>query len=216
MRWRIVLILSIMPLGFSPRDAVCADQGIRSSSDTGLDLHIAINSRNFCSADDEVYTEVFNLILRYTNKGKSTVTVFIGTDIAEATQVALTIQGMKTGKYESEIGGALLPMDGGRYMFGSDPDTERSVSLVPGQSVVVKHPVGVVVSKSESAKVPGTITSGKHLLQVLMMIKVSDGSKNKVTADSMNQHPEFRWVKVPSQPVEFAVPVNPDLTDCSN
>jgi len=207
-----------MPLCIDTTAARHADDGTRNSKEIGLGVNIAINSQEFCSGDDDVYTEVFNLTLRYTNKGKSAVTVFIGTDIVAATRVARTVEEMKTGKYESEIGAdPLLPMDGGRYMLGSDPKMERSVTLAPGQSVGVNHRDGVIVSKSESKKINGTLTSGRHILVILMMIKASEAGIRKQAADNRNLHSGYPWVTVASQPVEFDVPANSGvLRDCSS
>jgi hypothetical protein len=218
MRWTIVLLLLFIPLRIDTTAAKSADQGPRNSKDIGLAVNIAINTREFCSGDDDVYSERLDLTVRYTSKGKSAVTVYIGTDIVQATRVARTIEEMKAGKYELEIGAdPLLPMDGGRYMLGSDPEAERLVTLAPGQSVEIKSPDFVPVSKSESKKINGTVTSGRHILVVLMMIKASEVGISKQAADNWNHHPEYPWVTIASQPVEFEVPANPGLLrDCSS
>ena len=215
MGYRHLTCAVVFPVVFFAR-SLYAQEPVTRHDPSLMEVHIAIDNREFCSGDNDVYTEKLNLTVRYTNKGKSTLTVFTGTDLPQGTIAAHTVEELKAGKYESELGGALLPMEGGRYMLGSDPATERSITLTTGQSVEAKHYVGVVVSKSESTKVHGTIMSGKHFLKVFMAIKVSDGTINKVTANSLSQHPEFRWVTVPSQPVEFEVPPTPDLKDCSN
>ena len=101
-------------------------------------------------------------------------------------------------------------------MLGSDPQNERSVVLAPGQSVDGRQTSGVLVSKSDSTKVPGIIAtgSGKHFLQIVTHLKVSERSSRR--GQKEHQQATFHWATVNSQVIEFEVPRNPPLQDCTS
>jgi len=214
-QWTLILAVSLTPAVRGGQRATSAGQQPVDAKTLGLQLTVAISDEKFCAGDADIYTEVFDLATRYTNTGTNKLTVFTGTDVPARVFVARTAEDLKAAKYEAELNGESFPMDGGRYMLGSDLKKERSAALEPGESVVSKTSIAVLVRRLESANIPGTVASGEHFLQVQMQTKVSQGDTGNQIGPRRRQPPSFQWVSIRSETVQFEAPLSPALQHCA-
>jgi len=194
---------------------------------TALELKIAIESTQFCQVgpvfhgstlvaevDKDTYGENFKLATRYTNKGETPVTIFVGSDAVAVTRVARSVEDMSAGRYEFEYNeGPLFGGDG--KILGEDLKREHPKVLAPGESVDGESGAVVFVGRSELVKLPKTVTSGKHFLRVEALVRVPDKDTADQQKRGQGQEEKFHWISVPSQVIPFEVPVNPKLEDCS-
>jgi hypothetical protein len=181
-----------------------------------LSLSITIDNQKSCSGDADVYSEVLDFTTRYANDTDSQVTVYLGTDVATHIFVAYTPKDLKAGKYEAENKSDVFPAPGDRYLLGQNPKDEHPKLIQPGQTVDGKSSTAVVVRKVESARIPGTVTAGKHFLQIRMLVKISQNvAAGKVEGIQQRGKADYRWTSVLSDPVEVEIPAKPELQACT-
>lgn len=215
MRFTLLLLVLVISAtdGAAQREARAQGQALDVLT-TGLQLTASITDERFCSGDVDVYTDAFDLASRYTNVGTNELTLLTGTDVVSVVLVAHSAEDLKAAKYEAELNWDMYSMDGGQYALGSNPRSEKSVSLKPGQSTVSKASTAVLVRRPGAMSVPGTVPAGEHFLQIRTQIKVSEGGSAKRVARGGSQRPSFRWVSVLSDPIRFEVPSSPTLQNC--
>jgi hypothetical protein len=214
---RLVLALAVLLTsapGGPRQQKASPDRRTLDGTAVGLQLTASITGERFCSGDADVYTEALDLAGRYTNMGKKKLTVLTGTDVPATVLVARTAEDLKAAKYEALINWDSFPMGGGRYLLGSNPKSEKSASLEPGQSVTSMISTAVLVQRPGTIKVPGTVATGEHNLEIRMQIRVRQGKSGTEIARGGEQIPSFRWVSVLSDPITFEVPASPTLQDC--
>lgn len=210
MRYAILLLITLVTIGWC--DAEISNASSKNSKNIGLKLNITIEKEKSCRADDSAYSEVLELTTRYTNEGSVPRTIFLGSDVATEVFVARTVEDLKSGRYETQNKADVFPSDGNRFLLGEDPKTERPRFLKPGHSVDGKNTTAVAVRKDESARIPGTIAAGKHLLQIGMLLRVAPDSGAK---EEGHRKQGYHWISVLSDPVALTISDKPDLQDCT-
>jgi len=215
-RWPTISLLAIIEL-VGAASLSCFGQKSQDNPSYGLRVRIALLGEKFCYGTDEIDTQMLDLSMRFANAGKSPITIILGTYSAPLVLIARSEDDLKAGKYEVDMEGDFLTSEDGRYLLSPRPQKERPVLLRPGESVEdhENSEIGVFVRKPSASRIPGgTITSGKHFIQVGILIRVVQGDKKKLAARPAGQSEKYVWASVKSQAVSFETPQKITVQDC--
>jgi len=210
-------VISLSLIFCSACNSASTGQSRSGTNDSGLRLTMTIVSQKSCESSADQYSEVLEISTRYSNQRKVPMGLWIGSDVPTLIRVARTVEEIKSGKYEVEGNGDVLPAGAnGRYLLGEKVAGERLVALKPGQTVLGRNSIGIPVRKPNASTVQGTISTGIHFLQAGMLVRISGQDvRNQKESGSKNEVENFQWISVLSEPLQFEVRAEPLLQDCS-
>jgi hypothetical protein len=167
-----------------------------------------------CYTDAETYSQEFVYEAVYTNRGSTKLRVRFGTEVPVGVFVAKTLDDFGQKRLEDEQHWDVFPGADGRLM-GSRAGDERIVDFRPGASAISKGATNILVRRVPR-KLPGTIDPGSHILQLQIILQISNAGPNSRALKRQGDK-DFQWVSVLSDPAQIEVSANPaTLEDCTD
>jgi len=195
----------IVIMSFRFPEAAGADAKVSRISGIQLKLGPVLSER-FCSGDDDVYTQLPLFAASYANSGHEPLVLSIGTEIPSAMVVAKSAEDLKKHPIEVVHWTVYPPTD------RESKAAERVVVLKPGDRVESKAEPALAIRRVVS-KIPGTVTPGKYVLRVQMLIKIARKPKN-IGAETGLTPNNWEWETVWSAPTDIDLPNAPNVRDC--
>jgi hypothetical protein len=166
-----------------------------------------------CYTDAETYSQEFAYEAVYTNVGPLKLTVHFGTEVPVGVFIAHTLDDLGQKRFEDEQHWDVFPDADGR-LVGSKAGLERTVEFRPRASVISTGGTNILVRRVPR-KLPGTIDPGSHVLQLQLILQISEAPNAR--ASRQREDKDFRWVSVLSEAAQIEIPDNPaTLEDCTD
>lgn len=219
MRCQITIALTLallQPLGGVVRftDNIHLHGSSEENPKPDIQLTIHVTKQLSCSGNRDAYTEIFDVVIRYLNKGTKDLTIYTGEDYSAVEKVAKTLADMQVEKYEVVSNGDMFFTDStGEHLIGTHPRPYPPKVLAPGQAAESSTGFAIVMRR-EGANVPMSVLPGTYYVRLGIMTKVTDAPPpSEMNSDPGAKH-SFHWTLVMSEPIRVDLPANPVLKDC--
>ncbi len=181
-----------------------------------LSASLHIKGQEYCSNEDwDVYTELLNFTVRYTNISERTLTIDTGLASGATTRVALSLEDLRSKDDVYDGNPDIFLPDGESEMTGQELAKQRLVSLKPGEVTEGEAGTYLFVRPPGSPREPATIAPGIYFLQLAIFIKTSGPGVGQSRHVADNRAKPIHWISVQAEPIQFDAPSRPPLQDCN-
>ncbi len=203
------LVLLALALGQNPD----AQKPVAANEATGVEVAAQILPANrFCEFGAKAYMVYFPIDITVTNARRTPIIVARRLNV-QRLLVGASINDMDAHKYELETNSAPLRIFGQASDFGAQPSTTGFMTLKHNQSYDFTIVQGVPVRLSAADSVPGTTTSGSHVLSVELAMWPYTRDP-VVLAGQWSHYGDLISTPAISFPMTVSLPTNPPLEKC--
>lgn len=213
----IALILALLqPLGGVARITRAAySQSPRAdNSKPNIELTLRVTDHFSCAGSRDAYTEIFNVVTRYVNRGTQGLIIYTGEDYGSVEKVAKTLADMRMEKYEVVYNDDVFFTDAtGEHLIGAHPRSEPAKFLQPGQATESQSGIYIVMRK-KGTNVPTSLLPGTYYVRLGVMTKIADAAPSSEMNSDPAAKESFHWTFVLSEPIRVELSENPILKNC--
>jgi hypothetical protein len=203
------LVLLALALGQNPD----AQKPVATNEATGVEVAAQVLPANrFCEFGPKAYMVYFPIDITITNARRTPIIVARRLNVQRLLMGA-TIDDIWAHKYELEINSAPLRIFGQPSDFGVQPSATGFMTLKHNQGYDFTIVQGVPVRRSAADSVPGTATSGSHVLSV--ELAMWPYTRDPVAlAGQWSHYGDLISTPAISFPMTVSLPANPPLEKC--
>lgn len=219
MRYAVAITLTLaflQPLGDAPGLSVTSRRSSAQSDGPkpNIQLAIRVTRQISCKGDRDAYTEDFDVVTRYVNKGVKDLTIYTGEDYSPNWKVAATLADMHRKKYVDDPNWDVFFTDDGEHTLGGPPRPEPPRTLSTGQAAESESSFGLVMRRKGTV-VPMSILPGTYYVRLGVMTKIAKGRSSSAREANPTKVNGFHWTFVLSEPIRVELSETPVLQDCN-